>query len=241
MCDPESEGTSSAREDEDAMVRTWISPKAAKGRPSAIAGRGLFALESFSPGEVVAVKGGHVVTTEQLCSLPERLQNSEVQITDDLHLVALTDEEYEAVMLFINHSCEPNVGFAGNVVLVAMRHVEAGEELTTDYAMFDDYEGSMECSCGRASCRGRVDGRDWQRADLQARYRGYFSWYLQQRSEAGSNNREAVSGFRAQAPDSPRQRQRRADRTTGNRKEIGNLVQADHVVETTTSSRPKAL
>jgi hypothetical protein len=116
-----------------------------------------------------------------LHSLPERLQNSDVQITDDLHLAALTDDEYESVMLFINHSCEPNVGFAGNIVLVAMRDIDAGEELTTDYALFDDYEGSMECRCGRPLCRGRVDGRDWQRPELRQRYRGYFSWYLERR------------------------------------------------------------
>jgi uncharacterized protein len=161
-----------------AMASTWISPKAMKGTPSEIAGRGLVAVKSISKGEVVAVKGGHIVTSEQLRSMPERLQDSDVQITDDLHLVALTEDEYESVMLFINHSCEPNVGFAGNVVLVAMRDIDAGEELTTDYAMFDDYEGSMDCTCGRPACRRRVDGRDWQRPDLQERYRGYFSWYL---------------------------------------------------------------
>src|SRR3712207_7030431 len=90
----------------------------------------------------------------------DRLQNSAIQITDDLHLVALTDDEYEAVMLFINHSCEPNVGFAGNVVLIAMRDIDAGEELTTDYALFDDHEGSMPFACDRPTCRRRVDGRD---------------------------------------------------------------------------------
>ena len=163
------------------MVSTWISGKAAKGAPSAISGRGLVAIEPIRRGEVVAVKGGHIVAVDELRSLPERLQNSAVQITDDLHLVAVADDEYEAVMLFLNHSCEPNVGFAGNVVLVAMTDVGAGEELTTDYALFDDYEGSMECCCGRPSCRRRIDGRDWMRPDLQARYRGYFSWYLQQR------------------------------------------------------------
>jgi hypothetical protein len=47
----------------------------------------------------------------------------------------------------INHSCEPNVGFAGNIILVAMREVIAGEELTTDYALFDDYDGQMICRC----------------------------------------------------------------------------------------------
>ena len=86
------------------------------------------------------MKGGHIVTTAALQSLPLELQNSDVQITDDLHLMALTDEEYESVMLFVNHSCEPNVGFGGNSVLIAMRDIEAGEqELTTDYALFDDF------------------------------------------------------------------------------------------------------
>jgi hypothetical protein len=96
-------------------------------------------------------------------------------------------------MLFINHSCEPNVGFGGNVVLVAMRDVDAGEELTTDYAMFDDYEGSMDCTCGRPTCRGRVDGSDWQRPDLQERYRGYFSWYLDRKMGEHSVDRSSVS------------------------------------------------
>jgi uncharacterized protein len=160
------------------VIETWITPKARKGVVSGIAGRGLVATERIGAGEVVAVKGGHIVPTAALRSLPERLQNSDVQITDDLHLVALTDDEYEPVMLFINHSCEPNVGFGGNIVLVAMRDIDAGEELTTDYALFDDYDGSMECHCGRPLCRGRVDGRDWRRPELQQRYRGYFSWYL---------------------------------------------------------------
>lgn len=82
-------------------------------------------------------------------------------------------------MLFLNHCCEPNVGFGGNIVLVAMRDINAGEELTTDYALFDDYDGQMTCHCGTAGCRRTIHGRDWRRPDLQDRYRGYFSWYLQ--------------------------------------------------------------
>jgi SET domain-containing protein len=84
-------------------------------------------------------------------------------------------------MLFINHSCEPNVGFAGNILLVAMRDIDPGEELTTDYALFDDYDGEMQCRCGTASCRGTIGGRDWQRPELQRRYGNYFSWYLLRR------------------------------------------------------------
>jgi uncharacterized protein len=160
---------------------SWITPKAAKGVDSAIAGRGLVATAAIGKGEVVAVKGGHIVSTAALRSLSDRLQNSEIQITDDLHLAALADDEYESVMLFINHSCDPNVGFAGNIVLVAMRDVQPGEELTTDYALFDDYNGSMPCRCRAPRCRGVISGRDWQRPDLQLRYRGYYSWYLERR------------------------------------------------------------
>jgi uncharacterized protein len=162
----------------DRAVASWITPKARKGVESAIEGRGLVAVDDIDAGEVVAVKGGHLVSTEQLATLPAPLRESEVQIADGLHLAALTADEYESVMLFLNHSCEPNVGLGGNIVLVAMRPIAAGDELTIDYALFDDYDGSMECRCGTPSCRGSVDGRDWRRPELQARYEGYFSWYL---------------------------------------------------------------
>jgi uncharacterized protein len=162
-------------------LASWISPKARKGVDSSIAGRGIVAVDAIPAGDVVAVKGGRIVTTETLQSLPRPLREAEVRIADGLHLAAVTEDEYEEVMLFLNHSCEPNVGFGGNIVLVAMRDIEAGEELTTDYALFDDYDGSMECQCGRLRCRGRIDGRDWQRPELQARYRGYFAWHLERR------------------------------------------------------------
>jgi uncharacterized protein len=162
-------------------VASFISPKAAKGASSDIEGRGLVAVAPVAAGEIVAIKGGHIVDTATLRTLPERLQNSDVQIADGFHLVALEEAEYEPVMLFLNHSCEPNVGFAGNIVLVAMRDIPAGEELTTDYALFDDYDGEMECRCATASCRGVISGRDWQRPELQRRYGEYFSWYLRRR------------------------------------------------------------
>jgi SET domain-containing protein len=161
------------------LVSSYISPKARKGAASAIEGRGLIAVAPMAAGELVAIKGGHIVTTAALASLPERLRNSEIQIADGFHLAALDETEYEAVMLFLNHSCEPNVGFAGNIVLVAMRDIRPGEELTTDYALFDDHGEIMQCQCGTSSCRGTVSGRDWQRPELQRRYANYFSTYLQ--------------------------------------------------------------
>jgi uncharacterized protein len=162
-------------------VSSYVTPRAVKGQRSAIAGRGLIAAAPIAAGELVAIKGGHIVDTATLAALPEKLRNSEVQIADGFHLVALTDAEYEPVMLFLNHSCDPNVGFAGNTVLVAMRAIAEGEELTTDYALFDDSDEVMECHCGTASCRGTIGGRDWRRPELQRKYGDYFSSYLLRR------------------------------------------------------------
>jgi uncharacterized protein len=163
------------------VVSSFISPKAVKGRPSGIEGRGLRAVAPIAKDEIVAIKGGHLVDTPTLDALPERLRNTDVQIADGFHLAALEESEYESVMLFINHSCEPNVGFAGNIVLVAMRDIAPGEELTTDYALFDDADDPMTCNCGAAACRGTISGRDWQIPELQRKYGAYFSWYLLRR------------------------------------------------------------
>jgi uncharacterized protein len=73
----------------------------------------------------------------------------------------------------------------GQIVFVALRDISKDEELTFDYAMTDDDpHDEMQCNCGASSCRGTVTGRDWQKADLQRKYDGYFSWYIQRRIDA---------------------------------------------------------
>ena len=169
-------------------MASWISPKASKGGPSPIEGRGVHALQSIGAGEVVAVKGGHIVDQTTVQSLPEAIRNSQFRIADDLFMAALDEDEYEAVMMFVNHSCDPNIGMAGNVVLVAVRGISPGEELTIDYALFDDSDEVMECRCGTASCRGTITGKDWARPDLQERYKGSFSWWVEHKIEQAAPN-----------------------------------------------------
>jgi len=50
----------------------------------------------------------------------------------------------------LNHSCEPNTGFAGNdPVLYALRDIAAGEELAWDYSTSISEKGwSLACLCG---------------------------------------------------------------------------------------------
>lgn len=164
------------------QIRSWITPKAVKGGVSGIAGRGVHAIEPIARGEVAAAKGGHILDGSVVANLPEAIRNSAFQIAAGHFLAALTQDEYDGVMMLVNHSCEPNTGMGGNVLLVSMRDIAAGEELTIDYALFlGDPDFTLDCHCGAAACRGTVRGTDWMRADLQERYRGWFSWWLQQK------------------------------------------------------------
>ncbi|HWW73915.1 MAG TPA: SET domain-containing protein-lysine N-methyltransferase [Pyrinomonadaceae bacterium] len=156
---------------------SYISPKAVV-RESPIHGRGLFAVEPFAAGEVVCVKGGYVFGGETLRSMPEWYGSAEIQVAEDLFIGPLAEAEREGSMIFSNHSCEPNVGVRGQIVFVAMRAIEAGEELTHDWATTDDDAYELECNCGARACRKVITGQDWRRKDLQERYRGFFSSYL---------------------------------------------------------------
>lgn len=61
---------------------------------------------------------------------------------------------------FINHSCDPNCEsdqFGDQIWIVALRDIEAGEELTYDYCLWDGEPGDeAPCYCGTKSCRGTM-------------------------------------------------------------------------------------
>ena len=154
-------------------------------RKSAIDGRGLFARESISSGEVVVVKVGYVLTRAQRDQIGALLGPSEIQITEDLFIGPSTRREREGGMMHLNHSCEPNLGLQGQIVYVALKDIAVDEELTFDYAMNDDDPNEiMKCQCGAASCRGVITGVDWKRPEIQSKYDGYFSWFIQRKIDA---------------------------------------------------------
>ena len=65
---------------------------------------------------------------------------------------------------FINHSCEPNMGFKAAGVFVAMRDIKRGDELTADYSMSEindyGYNWTIECLCKIRSCRKKISNTD---------------------------------------------------------------------------------
>jgi hypothetical protein len=135
-------------------------------------------------GEIVCVKGGYIFTRAALAEVAPVLGPAEIQIADDLFIGPRELDEREGAMIFSNHSCEPNIGVQGQIVFVALRQILPGEELTHDWATTDDDEYTLECRCGAPTCRRLVTGKDWKIPDLQRKYRGLFSWYLERLIDA---------------------------------------------------------
>jgi SET domain-containing protein len=165
-------------------MKTYRSPKI-EVRDDTLSGRGVIALEDIAKDEVVAIKAGHIVNAEQLVKISAEVGDLALQIDDDFYLTPGCAGEIDDMSVFINHSCDPNVGFRGQVIYVAMRDIKAGEELFHDYSMerSDDY--FLDCHCGSPKCRHQVTGQDWRLPELQERYGRYFSVYLRQKIDAG--------------------------------------------------------
>jgi hypothetical protein len=160
------------------VQQSWLHP-AAEVRPAGRKGLGIFTTEAIAAGTTVCGFGGNVVEREEFDLLDDDLRTHSIQIDERLYLVSVPPF---APADYINHACEPNCGLIGTCLVVTRRDVEAGEELCFDYAMSDtnDYD-EFVCACDMPSCRRLVTGGDWKLPELQERYRGYFSAYIERK------------------------------------------------------------
>jgi uncharacterized protein len=140
--------------------------------------KGVIAVAPIARHEILSVWGGEIMTRAELEHLPPRYRRFATQVEEDFYLAGVSDDPAD----YFNHSCDPNAGMQGQIVLVAMREIEPGEQVCFDYAMTDgsDYD-EFECGCGAPTCRHRVSGADWRIPELWDRYAGYFMPYLQKR------------------------------------------------------------
>jgi uncharacterized protein len=160
---------------------SYLSPKL-QGRPKTNGnGNGIFARELLKKGELLAVFGGTVYPWDIFAALPERERSLSLQVEENLFLVPDRIGEGD----YVNHSCNPNAGLSGQIALVALQDIQPGAEVCFDYAMSDTtpYD-EFDCQCGAMTCRGRVSGNDWRIPELQKRYAGYFTPYVQRRIDA---------------------------------------------------------
>jgi len=160
--------------------QSWIN-EAVTAADSPIHGRGLFASRPIPAGEVVAIMGGRRLDTAELAEFQHRHPKySAAAIGEGQHIV-LDD----GALRLGNHSCDPNLWLEDEVTIVTRRDVDAGDELTIDYALHTVDPGwTLRCECHAEQCRGVVTGTDWQLPTLQAAYAGHFAPFINDRIAA---------------------------------------------------------
>jgi len=126
-------------------------------------GRGVFVTRDFAAGEEILTFRGTPLDFAATLVKGDR-ECDAFQIGPDSYL------DLEPPGVFVNHSCAPNVGVRGDLVLFALRDLRSGEEIRFDYsAAMDEGSWTMPCRCGAADCRGVV--RDFETLPLETKRR----------------------------------------------------------------------
>jgi hypothetical protein len=150
-------------------------------------GAGLFADVDFEPGQVIFWMEQY--DTPRTSMLPyDNLCNT----CEDRGISFVPRYVYcttpDVPMWYVNHSCEPNAGFAnfgeivgengsGAIPLVAHRAIRRGEQITMDYALItapyeincDGTPYTMHCMCGSEQCRHTIT--QFHNAPYELQYR----------------------------------------------------------------------
>ena len=163
-------------------IHSLLSPKC-RVLQSTISGKGIFAIEPFQKGELVAVWGGKIYTLDevsQLSILFPQFGTHTVSVFPGYYLGSENLFEFDDAEL-INHSCDANVGIKGQIILVARRKIQSGEELTFDYDTTEIVAEPFQCQCGSAKCRNIIDGGAWKDDQFIIDNKDFLSWYILER------------------------------------------------------------
>ena len=122
-------------------------------------GHGLVAQRPLPRGTIVWVRDAldQTVPQETLAALPQPLREL-------VRIYSYIDRHGQFVMpwdhgRFENHSCAPNCLMTGYDFEIAVRDIEAGEQVTGDYALYN-LEPPWTCQCHSSGCRGRILWQD---------------------------------------------------------------------------------
>jgi len=144
-------------------------------RPSAT-GRGLFACEPIASGTWLFTEDDWadeeernaftVLSGQQIADLTPAMRATftcyAYNIDHDQISGTLHPEAVRHPVNFMNHSCDPNVGYRGANSLVALVDIQPGQQLRMDYGTYSfSFDHEFACSCGAPWCRGKVTRNDW--------------------------------------------------------------------------------
>jgi len=141
-------------------------------------GKAVFAKTKINKGEIIGIFNGETYEAPRAMLLPD-----EPPLRAGRHAVQFEpnkwrDGKVEGIARYVSHSCEPNCGIKNLFEIVAMRDIEANEEITWDYAMTENSDFRMECKCGTSSCRGIVGAYSMLSPKVRKKYNGHISEWL---------------------------------------------------------------
>lgn len=161
-------------------AESYVNPKVEKRKVDG-RGYGLFAKELIPRGDIVSISGGAIIHEKDWDYIRETYGDYAYFIEEGFLICPLNPEDPSDDWR-MNHCCEPNCGIKGQIVFVAIKDIQIDEELTFDYAMTEsDPDYKVELHCNKETCRKKVTGNDWKLKELQKKYRGNFSLYLQKK------------------------------------------------------------
>jgi SET domain-containing protein len=118
-------------------------------------GLGTFAEEPCASGSCLFSFSGEVVSRQEI---NRRIKTGIERPDDPLQIAEDQFLDLDVPSLLFNHSCDPNAAFVRERDLIAIRHIQKGEEITFDYAtcVGKDVIWSMPCNCKSRQCRNII-------------------------------------------------------------------------------------
>jgi len=143
-------------------------------------GRGIFAKRDFKKGEVVFEIFGNTIDYATDYTIPLNEKEKVEPRTN------------KSIVQYMNHSCEPNIHpQKDGRKYLAMRDIQSGEEVVTNYAFFGFEFGQektiggseqitldLTCHCGTAHCKGQLTGYNGLTDEEKERYKDFVLPFL---------------------------------------------------------------
>ena len=150
-------------------------------------GLGVYATGAgIEAGEIVARFTGETYRSDSATALHPDMVNHAIQTGPDTYVYAK-----HSIAQLINSSHAPNMGVYDNTALVALRRIEAGDELNWSYEMSEDSDWRhAPCLCGADACPGYIGSFSDLPATLQQEYieAGIASnWIIEKRKREQSD------------------------------------------------------
>ena len=129
--------------------------------PSPIDRQGLFAVTDIPRGTRIVEYRGEKISKDESA---RRLANLNTYIVYLNEQYDIDGETMANTARYVNHSCDPNCTVehtTETVWIVALKHIQADEELSCNYGYDAREYDKFPCRCGATSCCGYILGREY--------------------------------------------------------------------------------